>query len=186
MFKRKNLINSNRSNLSLTETEEWTFKITRDQLLGQLKKVTGQNAWNSGNRKDKVDLFLGVIGENHFEIKENPNIGRLGVSGTINSTKLMGRIQDTSEGSIMSIDGKKEDFEMMIPLMVPFILGAIGLMGLYYNLLYILAILILVVIFEMLIIRGFNSEIREGMAKFKLKLEEIEHKIQSGQESEMN
>ena len=67
----------------------------------------------------------------------------------------------------VKVKGSREDFHVIGPIVGPTIIGLILIFNLSGYPLYQLAIGVLAIIIELLIIRGINSEVRDGMAKLK-------------------
>ncbi len=161
--------------IRLTETENWKFNIEKAELLSAIDKLTGSKAWQNSKRKDKVNLYIGYLTNSGFYIRENPNIGRLTpISGTINHTRFTGKLQGSSKGTEVEVKGSREDIKVIAPIIGPIIIGLILILNLTGYPLYQLAVGAITVTIELLIIRGVNSEVRDGMAKLKKKLSEIE------------
>lgn len=163
------------SRIRLTENENWNFKVDKKDLLSGIAELTGSTIWHNAKRKEKINLYVGQITDAGFYIRENPNISRLtSVSGPINRTRFTGKLQHTPDGTTVQVTANREDLHVIGPVISPIIIGIITIISLKSYPLYQLAVGLIALSFELLIIRGINTELREGMAKLKQKLDEIE------------
>lgn len=160
------------SKIRLTEKEVWKLSISKFQLLEALQELTSNRFIDN---KKKIAQYKGSIGNSHFNIKENPAIAKLSsVSGPLNKTTFTGNLEDTSTGVRLHIKGQQYGFNVLSTLIGVVLIGWIILSILEFTFFNISIALSVIVLIEVLMIRGFNMEIREGMKKLKMRLEEIE------------
>ncbi|MDW3196895.1 MAG: hypothetical protein R8G66_31250 [Cytophagales bacterium] len=163
------------SSIRLTEKEQWNFKVDKAELLSGIDKLTGSTIWHNAKRKEKINLYVGELTDDGFYIRENPNIARkTSISGRINRTRFSGKLESDSGGTTVEVTANREDLYVFGPVVSPIFIGIIIILSLKDYLLYQLTVGLITLVLELLIIRGINAEIREGMAKLKKKLGEIE------------
>lgn len=165
-------------NLALSEQTIWNIGLTKEELLELLPQLTITYGFSSNSKeKSKVAPYIGTIKDSNFRIKENPTLTSLhSTSGSHNHTLIEGSVREFNGLTQVQVTASQINFRTLAFIAAPLFIAFGVISSFVSENIYVLSLIPIVVIFDILVLNGINSEMKEALSKFRKKIELSERK----------